>query len=328
MAETTNFNGRKRQFVIPKSSNSVDEDGLSECYQVFSTKLYVSLSPSHIGSPINGLKSQHLDPLVMSYFPKAKGVILAYFNIKLSPENESVDTDDRPIKLAKISASSPFTFLWITVDFLVWRPQIGDILEGNCYMQTASHIGLLVHDTFNASIKKYNIPNSWNFVPSQLDEYGNDEEETTTTGTTEGENNTENGSSNSSQRTFKSLGYWEDENNLKMEGKIKFTIKNIYITNNLISIDGTLIKPEDERENQPIYSGSKTLSNQQFQSSHKKFDDVDDNETMNSSFSAPPLNKKTVFADDDTNEPQLPHYDANNESDAENGIINNSDDSE
>lgn len=316
MSENKPSQGRKRQYIVPKSNNPVNQEGLSECFQTFSTKLYVSLAPSNISNPINGIKAQHLDPLVMSYFPKAKGVVLAYYNIKLSPENESVDQDNKRIKLAKISPSSPFTFLWITVDLLVWRPQIGDILEGYCYMQTASHIGLLVHDTFNASIKKYNIPNSWNFVPSQLDEFEYDNENTTT----DGGDNTNN---NSGSRDFKSLGHWEDENSLKIEGKITFTIKNIYITNNLISIDGTLIKPEDETENQPIYSGSQTLSNEQFRSSHKKFgDDNEDSGALNNSFS-PTVNKKKVFTD----EPEVPHYE-NDDSDNANGVTNNTDDSE
>lgn len=278
MPELNGFKKRK-QYIIPQSTNPVNEDGVSECFQTFNTLLYVSLAPIHITNPINGIKAQHLDPLIMNYFPKTQGVVVSYSNVKLLDEK-----NDEDVTLAKVSDSSPFTFSWISVDLLVWRPQIGDTLEGYIYMQTASHIGLLIHDTFNASIKKFNIPPDWNFIPSQIDESEDNED---------GEK-------------FKSMGYWVDENEIKIEGRLKFTVKNIHSSGRFVSIDGTLIKPGNEEENQPVFKNRRTsLSNDQFQAlqsqpgTHKKFDDVEEEE--------------------------LPKYDA---SDNEDAIINNSEDSD
>ena len=65
-----------------QSTNPKDGNGLSECFKTVSTSLYVSLAPVHLQNPINGIKQQHLDPLIMTYFTKAKGIVVAYSNIK------------------------------------------------------------------------------------------------------------------------------------------------------------------------------------------------------------------------------------------------------
>lgn len=246
---------KRRQTIMPSSTNSVDSSGISECFHKITTEMYVSLAPIHLNDPVNGIKAQHLDPLVMQYFPKARGVVLSYSNIKLDNDNITTDTDGNPILIAKIEGSSPITFLWITLDLLVWRPQVGDSVEGYIYMQTASHLGLLIHDTFNASIKKYNIPADWQFIPSQEDEELATESEDT---------------------KFKSFGYWVDENENKVEGKLQFTIKSIHSAGRVVSLEGTLIKPGSERESQPVErrtSVQKIEYKHSEESKHTKFDD-------------------------------------------------------
>lgn len=300
-------NRKRKQFAIPKSTNPI-KDGVSECFQKFTTSLYISLAPCHLNNPVNGIKAQHLDPLVMSYFPKAQGVVLSYSNIKISDDNITHDTDGSTISIAKVSSSSPFSFFWISVDLLIWRPQLGDVLEGYIYMQTASHIGLLLHDTFNASIKKYNIPNDWNFIPSQIDEFAEDENE---------EANTENKHNNG----FKSFGYWVDENEVKIEGKLKFTVKSIHTTGRVVSVEGTLITPGAEKDSQPVSrerrssSSNITLSNQ-----HKTFND-DDEDII------PTVSEIPEPKDDDVN--VFPAYtkesDDDQEEDADGVIVNRSD---
>ncbi|GEQ72130.1 hypothetical protein JCM33374_g5816 [Metschnikowia sp. JCM 33374] len=216
-----------------KSSNAVNAKGQSECFRVVRTSMYVSLAPCHIMNPVNGVKAQHLDPMIMTYFPKARGVVLSYFNINLQSKDTSDESSN--VLLAKVTDSSAFSFTWITVDLLIWYPQIGDLLEGFVYMQTASHIGLLVHDTFNASIKYRNIPQDWEFVPSQADEYA------------ESEDAPENSSSK-----FKSFGYWTDASGTKIEGKVSFIVKAIHTSGKMLSIEGTLLSPESELDAQPV----------------------------------------------------------------------------
>lgn len=247
----------KRRTLV-KSSNPVNADGLSECFQVVRTTLYVSVAPCHSTNPINGIKAQHLDPMIMSYFAKGQGVVLSYSNVSVSKEHHSLDTNDQPITIAKVGDSTPFLFMWITVDFLIWRPQIGDTLEGYIYMQTASHIGLLVHDTFNASIKFRNIPQDWEFVPSQADEFGEAEEQ-----------------EDAKSSKFRSYGYWADGSGTKVEGKITFAVRAIHSTGRMLSVEGTLVSPESEIDAQPVFEGrrSSTTAASPVASKHMKFDD-------------------------------------------------------
>lgn len=242
----------KKRKPAPASSTNPLKEGISQCFQTFSTSLYVSLAPCHVGNPINGIKAQHLDPLVMTYFAQARGVVLAYSNVQLSEDNKTTDTNGRPVTIARIADLSPFVFMWITVDFLVWRPQVGDVLEGYSYMQTASHIGLLVHDTFNASIKKYNIPADWLFVPNQEDDVE----------VNSGEEGTK----------FRSFGHWQDEDGNKVEGKLKFTIKSIHSAGKVVSVEGTLVQPGSERDAQPIVRRT-SVAGASGAGKHKKFDD-------------------------------------------------------
>lgn len=239
-----------------KSTNVVNPEGTSECFRVVRTTMYVSLAPCYITNPINGIKAQHLDPLIMTYFPKADGVVLSYSNLNVSKEHHSVDSNGEPNTIAKVSDSSPFSFLWVNVDLLIWRPQIGDVLEGYIYMQTASHIGLLVHDTFNASIRMRNIPQDWEFVPSQADEF-------------EAEQQEEGASSK-----FRSYGYWADAEGTKVEGKITFTVRSIHTTGKMMSLEGTLVPPESELDAQPVFQerrGSNTAAAPS--GKHMKFDE-------------------------------------------------------
>lgn len=280
-----------------KPVNPVNKDGVSECFKKFTTELYVSLAPCFINDPINGIKAQHLDPLVMTYFPKAKGVVIAYSNLKLSPENKTTDTDDNPIYVSTVSNSSPFTYLWVTVDLLIWQPNAGDIIEGYSYMQTASHIGLLVHDTFNATIKKFNIPAEWRFVPSQVDEYAETEQEA---------------------GKFKSFGYWVDENDVKIEGKIKFTVKSVHASGRVVSLAGTLIKPGSEKDAQPVIRERRSSNGGVNGSTgkHKKFDEED-----------VPTVTEIPEPESESVESAIPTY-INSEEEAEDGAIVNNSDSE
>lgn len=304
--ETEAANGsfkKRKQFKTPKSSNPINSEGLSECFLKVNTSLYISLAPCHLANPINGIKAQHLDPLVMTYFPKAKGVVLSYSNIKIPQDNVTTDSQDSVISIAKVTDSSPFTFLWITVDLLVWTPQLGDVLEGYIYMQTASHIGLLLHDAFNASIKKYNIPSDWRFIPSQVDEFQQDEQD------------------DSNNSRFKSFGYWVDENEVKIEGKLTFTIKAIHTTGRVVSVEGTLIKPGAEKDAQPVLRERRISTSSvtgASASKHKKFDDDEVEDIVPAVAEIP--------EQEDQESTILPNYTHNSEEEQEDdAVVNNSD---
>lgn len=225
---------RKPQFLTHSSTNPVSSEGLSECFHKINTSLYVSLAPCYLKTPIEGIKAQHLDPMLMKHFGKAGGVVIGYDNVKLSEEHIT----ETGI-VAKVNAHSPFTFLWVSLDLLVWKPQVGDVLQGLVYMQSPSHIGLLINDTFNASIKKNNIPESWQFVHNQADEQQQETEEETV--------------------KSQSLGQWYDESEIPVDGKLKFTVRAIHSSGRVVSVEGSLIKPGSESEFLPVVPNKKII---------------------------------------------------------------------
>lgn len=235
----------------PGFVNKIDpETNLSQCFHSITSKLYVSISPIFLNDPISGIKQQHLDPLLMSYYPEAKGVILSYSNIKFLRNSLSRDSSSSTTNLlGNIKFDTPFAFLWVSVDFLIWRPLVGNVIQGHVYMQSPSHIGLLIHDTFNANIKKFNIPETWEFVPNDEDVgYTNEEDEETAIS---GNIDTETGDSveplgataekNTSESNVKSLGYWKDANGIHIGGELKFMINSIHTSGRFVNIEGSLL---------------------------------------------------------------------------------------
>ena len=213
------------------AANPTDSDGIARCFALKTVRLYLSLAPCHVANPLNGIKAQHLDPMVMRYYAPAGGVVLAFANVRLDRLLQLTDLHGRPILLGRISELSPFVFLWVTAELLVWSPRVGDVLEGHSYMQTALHIGLLVHDTFNALIKKFNIPQGWQFVPNQDDE---------------GE---------APDGAARSFGHWADENGVKVEGRLRFTVRAFHTQGKVVLVEGTLVAPGAERDAQPVLAG-------------------------------------------------------------------------
>ncbi|CAN6668417.1 DNA-directed RNA polymerase I subunit Rpa43p [Trichomonascus vanleenenianus] len=230
----------------PASTNTKDSNGISQCFHKVSTSLYVSLAPVYVNRPLEGIQSQHLDPLLMSYFPSARGVVLAYTNVRLCGQDPEAKAEGEPV-VSKIMYDSPFSYLWVSVDFLIWKPMAGDTLEGWINLQSPSHIGLLIHDTFNATIKRDAIPVDWSFVRNEIDEsqVAADSEE--------------------KSQSPQSLGYWVDGSGKRIDDKLKFSVKAFNVSTRMVSIQGTMLKPGEVREDLTDPTAKK--------SSHVKFDE-------------------------------------------------------
>lgn len=237
------------------------EDGVSNCIIRVPIELYVSLAPMYLQTPLQGIMKQHLNPMVMKYNNKVSGVVMGYENLTILDSNPN-DEDEKVEKLVKVTPDTPFSFTWCKVDLFVWQPQVGDVLEGNIFIQSASHIGLLIHDSFNASIKKNNIPYDWTFIQDEQEEDVNEDSRD------EGEA----GSKPKGRRTG-SLGHWVDADGQQIDGKLKFTVRNIYTTGRVVSVDGTLLEDESnnsEVEKLPVVSNKKIVFDEEVEEENKE----------------------------------------------------------
>ena len=164
-------------------------------------------------SPITGVQKHHLDPLLMTYYEPVDGVVIAYDNIRF-------DTSK-----ARIIAEAPYAQVWTTVDLLVWRPTKGMVLQGWVNLQSPSHIGLLVDNTWNVSIPFARIPDSWKYregtappVTMELDEEAEEEEE-----------------------AAPAEGAWIDAKDGKVEGLLRFTVESVKAGGSIFIMEGSLL---------------------------------------------------------------------------------------
>jgi len=201
-------------------------------YHIVTTSLYLSLAPkysyypektfSHLFSrgasvsseqaahlrslsPTTGVQKHHLDPLLMTYYEPVDGVVIAYDNIRFETST------------ARIIAEAPYAHVWTTVDLLVWHPTKGMVLQGWVNLQSASHIGLLVDNTWNVSIPFARIPEGWKYTE------GEDAED-------------EDGAAVE--------GAWVDENGKKVEELLRFVVESVNAGGSIFIMEGSLLDRE------------------------------------------------------------------------------------
>lgn len=212
------------------------------------TSLYLPLSPISQQYPLQGLCAEHLSPLILSYYPPLDGVVLSYSNPKLSlrPPEGSDSEAEEPI-LAQSVDEYAVSFVWVTADFLVFRPRRGCRIEGWINLQNEGNIGLVCYNFFSASIERKRLPKDWKWIrggtsqsgarkSKQLDESGEQEQAPQLNG------------------FGHEYGHFVDENGIKVEGSLTFTVKNMETSRvsdrepTYVSIQGTLLSDAEENE--------------------------------------------------------------------------------
>ncbi|KAJ2791339.1 hypothetical protein H4R20_006879 [Coemansia guatemalensis] len=121
--------------------SSTEGSSFSEC----TARLTVTLAPVHGSDHWAGIH-ETLNSMLLHFVPQVRGVVLSYSKAKMLSHTALLFND------------SPFGQLEISVKLLVWRPLSGMTLQGAINVQSPDHIGLLLWDTFNASIPASLIP--------------------------------------------------------------------------------------------------------------------------------------------------------------------------
>lgn len=223
------------------------------------SSLYLPLSPIALRDPLQGLCAEHLSPLILNYYPPLNGVILSYTNVKLS---ERVPNDGDPrdnLGLARSIDEYAVSYVWVTADFLLFRPQRGCTIEGWINLQNEGNLGLVCWNYFNASIERQRLPKEWRWIPggaggahrprsqklkrpamdSDTDMEGEDEDEE--------EAPYVNGVSDEE-------GHFVDANGKKVEGTLQFMVTDMETSRSadrdqgFLSIHGTLLSDKEEKE--------------------------------------------------------------------------------
>jgi len=199
-------------------------------FHIQTVSLYLPLAPISQQYPLEGLCAEHISPLILTYYPPFSGVLLSYSNPRLS---EKPFADDGESVLLHNIDEYAVSWAWVTAEFLLFKPENGTLLEGYINLQNQGHLGIVCWNLFNASIESKRLPSDWSWKDVSEMQNGEDAEQ--------GETYAEEGP-----------GYWVDGEGNKVEGMVKFRVKEIESSHDrergFLSIEGTMLSEDDEEE--------------------------------------------------------------------------------
>ncbi|KAK3701628.1 hypothetical protein LTR37_015379 [Vermiconidia calcicola] len=135
------------------------------------TSFYLPLSPCAYNFPLEGLCAEHISPLLLTYFPPLKGVLLSFENPRLSeePGNGVHVKTDKGLKrvLSRSIDEYAVSYIWLTADFLTFKPSRGTYLEGYVSLQNEGMLGLVCYNYFNAVIERDKLPKDWRWIEDE-----------------------------------------------------------------------------------------------------------------------------------------------------------------
>lgn len=239
--------------ILSKSGDDINSLNLSPFHQE-SSSLYLPLSPICQLFPLQGLCAEHLSPLILTYYPPFGGVVLSYSNARLT---------ENPHKTSRVGATGgvlaksvdeyAVSFVWLTAEFLVFKPQEGGWIEGWINLQNEGHIGLVCWNLFNASIEAKQLPKEWKWIPAETHSRLKAKlKRSRGEVPVEQEANTAEASPLSSEAVHEDEGHFEDADGRKVKGSIRFRVKDVETSSStdreksFLRIEGTLLSPEDE----------------------------------------------------------------------------------
>lgn len=139
-------------------SNGTDKKAKNNVSSQFVQKnveIKCRLPPNHLGNVKEGVKKM-LDECLMNHVEELDGVVISYSNIEIVGNN------------ARVIADGPYIFFNVKVSFLVFSLSKGSISRGVVNKISPSHIGLLVYNTFNASIHREYLPDKYVYDEEEL----------------------------------------------------------------------------------------------------------------------------------------------------------------
>ena len=230
---------------LAEASGSPDDSP----FHLQTSSLYLPLSPIAQLHPLQGLCAEHLSPLILTYYPPFHGIILSYSNARLSEDVRRPKAGGIGEKvLAKSIDEYAVSFVWVTADFVIFKPQRGGWIEGWINLQNEGHLGLVCWNLFNASIDRSRLPKEWKWVAGGMSGRRKSSLKKRGKGS-EIEDSEQRDESNDVEEVD---GYFEDSQGQKIEGKIRFRVKDVVPSSTsepekgFLSIEGTMLDDEED----------------------------------------------------------------------------------
>nr|KMM69426.1 hypothetical protein CPAG_05742 [Coccidioides posadasii RMSCC 3488] len=241
----------------------------SSPFHLVETTLYLPLSPISL-SPTHALScliSEHVAPLLLTYYPPVRGIVLAFSNPSISstpPHHSSSShqsaTTPQPLTLAVTAGEYGVLYVYLTITLLVFRPERGQTLEGWINVQSEGFLGAVVLNLFSVGIERKRLPPDWKWVaPGQQPE--------STPTTTQDEDDSDTNSDTEIFRPLKgdkhipdehddeasaAMGYFQTRSGKRVRGMIKFRVRDVDVIpgsewdKGFLSLEGTMLSPVEE----------------------------------------------------------------------------------
>jgi len=136
--------------------------------------LYVPIPAISLSTATSSLLSAHLAPLLLTYFPPARGIVLAFSDPVLSatadsgvnlpllpPGDGGITIREEEDTLARAADEFGVCWVWLTATLLVFRPERGDKLYGWSNVTSEGFVGLVSYNYFQTAVGKSRIPAEW-----------------------------------------------------------------------------------------------------------------------------------------------------------------------
>ncbi|KAL1599471.1 hypothetical protein SLS60_007274 [Paraconiothyrium brasiliense] len=146
---------------------------------------YVPLPPISLHAALPAISAEVFSPLLLSYYPPAKGVVLAYEDVSLSSQppktaspsthksrhRQAPDADDlerlaeqeEGVVLTRCVDEYMAPYVWATASLLIWRPAPNTYLDATLTHASATHITLAHLNTFAITVLKESLPADWSW---------------------------------------------------------------------------------------------------------------------------------------------------------------------
>lgn len=164
--------------------NDMAASPLSSPFRKVTHASYVPIPPIALtqSTALPSLIAKHLSPLLLNYYPPLKGVVVAFSDAKMSstkpdivgqaPDNENPPVDAmNNLVLANCTDQDGLSFVWLTAAFCIFRPKVGDELEGEVTVISDGFVGLQLFNYFQVSVGRDCIPEGWEWINGWIAPY-------------------------------------------------------------------------------------------------------------------------------------------------------------
>ncbi|EEP77274.1 predicted protein [Uncinocarpus reesii 1704] len=250
-----------------KASASQLDSPDSSPFHLVTTTLYLPLSPISI-SPTHALPcliSEHVAPLLLTYYPPVKGIILAFSNPSISstpPQSTSAapqnNTNPQSLTLATTAGEYGVLYVYLTITLLVFRPERGQTLQGWINVQSEGFLGAVVLNLFSVGIERKRLPPDWKWIaPGQQPTAANQDEDEHGEGTFDpgsalDEDDAGRLLNEHDDEVSAAMGYFQTGSGKRIRGTIEFRVRDVDVIpgserdKGFISLEGTMLSPEAE----------------------------------------------------------------------------------